>query len=259
MLNMNKLNPTAKLLSNLIILMACVTIFDPKTMFMLFFVNVFFGIITKSFNKKNVKALIPLALFAFGMLWMNAVWAKVDNPNIIGALGPINITDKGLVVGLSLCFRILTIGISSILFTSNTDPNDLILSLIKQCHLSPGIAYGILTAFRFLPSMEADLALINAAHRIRNSKNKKWYLKKNPWYRNAIPLLATNVRRAERVAIAMEARGFENNMKRTYYKTVYWRKIDTLFVIYTAFIVILIILFSAYMGWLVGFQRWQGF
>lgn len=259
MLNMNRLNPTAKLLSNLIILIACVVIFDPKSMLLLFSFNVFFALITNSFNKKNMKALIPLALFAFGMLWMNAAWAKVNNPDVIAALGPVKFTDKGLIVGISLCFRILTIGISSILFVSNTDPNELILSLIKQCRLSPGIAYGILTAFRLLPSMEEDLALINAAHRIRNSKKKKWYLKKNPWYRNAIPLLAANVRRAERVAIAMEARGFEMNMKRTYYKTVYWRKTDTVFVICTAFIVILILSFSAYMGWLVSFQRWQGF
>lgn len=259
MVNMNKLNPTAKLLSNLIILIASVAIFDPKTMFMLFLVSVIFGLLTGSFNKRNMKALIPLALFAFGMLWMNAAFAKVDNPDIIVAIGPVSFTDKGLVVGISLCFRVLTIGISSILFTSNTDPNDLILSLIKQCHLSPGIAYGILTAFRFLPSMEGDLALINAAHRIRNAKRKRWYLKKNPWYRNAIALLAANVRRAERVAIAMEARGFENNMKRTYYKTVFWRNTDTLFVICTGLIVMLILLFSAHMGWLVSFQRWQGF
>lgn len=259
MLNMNKLNPTAKLLGNLVILIACVVIYDPKTMFMIFIVNVCFGIITSSFNKRNMKAFIPLGLFAFGMLWMNAAWAKVDNPNIIGVLGPIRFTDKGLIVGLSLCFRVLTIGVSSILFTSNTDPNDLILSLIKQCRLNQGIAYGILTAFRFFPLMETDLSLINGAHRIRNARKKKWYLKKNPWYRNAIPLLAANIRRAERVAIAMEARGFENNMKRTYYKTVCWRKIDTVFVVSTTFIVVAIILFSAHMGWLVSFQSWKGF
>lgn len=259
MLNINNLNPSAKLLSNLIILIACVCIFDPITMFILFSINVFFGVITRSFNKKNIKALVPLALFAFGMLWMNAAWAKVDNPNIIWTLGFMNFTDKGLIVGVSLCFRVLTIGISSILFTSNTDPNDLILSLINQCHLNPSIAYGILTAFRFLPSMESDLSLINAAHRIRNSKNKKWYLKKNHWYRNAIPLLATNIRRAERVAVAMEARGFTNNMQRTYYKTVYWQKKDTAFVIFTALSVLFVFSFSFYMGWLVSFQRWKGF
>ena len=259
MINMSKVNPTAKLISNFIVLIVCLMIFDPKTMLMILLATVIFGIITHSFNKRNLKALIPLLCFAFAMLWMNAAWAKVDTPQIIGSLGPLNFTDKGLIVGLSLCFRVLTIGISSIIFTTNTDPNDLILSLIKQCHLSPGIAYGILTAFRFLPSMEVDLALINAAHRIRNSKKKKWYLKKNSWYKNAIPLLATNIRRAERVALAMEARGFENSMIRTYYKTIYWKKSDTLFVIAISIIIIFILCFSHYMGWLISFQMWQGF
>lgn len=259
MIKLNEINPTAKLLSNLVVLLACAVIFDPKTMFMLLFINVAFGILTGAFNKRNIKALIPLLLFAFAMLWMNAAWAKVENPHVIGKIGMLNFTDKGFIVGLSLSFRVMTIGISSIVFTSSTAPDELVLSLIKECRLNPGIAYGILTAFRFLPSMEADLALINAAHRIRSAKSKKWYLKKNHWYRNAIPLLAVNVRKAERVAIAMEARGFENNMERTYYRTVLWKRIDTVVVACTFIVISAVIIFSAHMGWLISFKRWQGF
>lgn len=259
MINMSKLNPTAKLISNIIILFSCLFIFDPNTMCMLLVTVVIFGVITKSFNSKNLKALVPFLFFAFAMVWMNAAWARVEDANIIGILGPLEFTDKGLIVGLSLGFRVLTIGISSTVFTTSTDPTELMLSLIKQCHLNPSIAYGILTAFRFLPTMETDLETIKSAHRIRNAKKNKWYLEKGRWYRYAIPLLAANIRKAERVAIAMEARGFESNMERTYYKTVYWKKTDTLFVICTILTVIFIILFSSYMGWLVGFKRWNGF
>ncbi|WP_320047161.1 energy-coupling factor transporter transmembrane component T [uncultured Ilyobacter sp.] len=256
---MRHFNPTAKLLANFIIVMASLMVFDPYTMIMLFGVSFFFALVTKSFNRKNLKMIIPLICFAFGMLWMNASLARVEDPEIIASLGPLTFTDKGLVVGLVLFFRILTIGVTSILFTFNTEPDALILSLIKQCRLNPGIAYGVLTALRFLPSMESDLALINAAHRIRSSKQKKWYKKKNPWYRNAIPLLATNIRKAERVAVAMESRGFQTDMKRTYYRTINWYKKDTIFVLGTGIVVTSIILFSAHMGWLIGFKRWQGF
>jgi energy-coupling factor transporter transmembrane protein EcfT len=256
---MKHFNPTAKLIANFIIVLASLMVFDPYTMVMLFGISFFFALITKSFNRKNLKMIIPLVCFAFGMLWMNASLARVENPEIIATLGPLTFTDKGLIVGMVLFFRILTIGVTSILFTFNTEPDALILSLIKQCKLNPGIAYGMLTALRFLPSMESDLSVINAAHRIRSSKQKKWYKKKNPWYRNAIPLLATNIRKAERVAIAMESRGFQTDMKRTYYRTINWYKKDTFFILGTGIIVISIILFSAHMGWLVGFKRWQGF
>jgi energy-coupling factor transporter transmembrane protein EcfT len=256
---MKHFNPTAKLIANFIIVLASLMVFDPYTMVMLFGISFFFALITKSFNRKNLKMIIPLVCFAFGMLWMNASLARVENPEIIATLGPLTFTDKGLIVGVVLFFRILTIGVTSILFTFNTEPDALILSLIKQCKLNPGIAYGMLTALRFLPSMESDLSVINAAHRIRSSKQKKWYKKKNPWYRNAIPLLATNIRKAERVAIAMESRGFQTDMKRTYYRTINWYKKDTFFILGTGIIVISIILFSAHMGWLVGFKRWQGF
>jgi energy-coupling factor transporter transmembrane protein EcfT len=258
-MNMRDFNPTAKLIANFIIVLASLMVFDPYTMVMLFGISFFFALITKSFNRKNLKMIIPLVCFAFGMLWMNASLARVENPEIIATLGPLTFTDKGLIVGMVLFFRILTIGVTSILFTFNTEPDALILSLIKQCKLNPGIAYGMLTALRFLPSMESDLSVINAAHRIRSSKQKKWYKKKNPWYRNAIPLLATNIRKAERVAIAMESRGFQTDMKRTYYRTINWYKKDTFFILGTGIIVISIILFSAHMGWLVGFKRWQGF
>lgn len=258
-MNMKNFNPSAKLLANLIIVLAALMVFDPYTMLMLFTVSFFFAIITKSFNSKNLKMIIPLVCFAFGMLWMNASLARVENPEVIATFGYLTFTDKGLIVGIVLFFRILTIGVTSILFTCNTEPDILILSLIKQCKLNPGIAYGVLTALRFLPSMESDLTLINAAHKIRSSKQKKWYKNKNQWYRNAIPLLATNIRKAERVAIAMESKGFETDMKRTYYRTVNWYKKDTLFVLGTGIVVISIILFSAHMGWLVGFKRWQGF
>ncbi|ADO83393.1 energy-coupling factor transporter transmembrane component T family protein [Ilyobacter polytropus] len=258
-MDMRHFNPAAKLLANFIIVLASLMVFDPYTMVMLFGVSFFFALVTKSFNRKNLKMIIPLVCFAFGMLWMNASLARVENPEIIASLGPLTFTDKGLIVGFVLFFRILTIGVTSILFTFNTEPDALILSLIKQCKLNPGIAYGILTALRFLPSMESDLGLINAAHRIRSSKQKKWYKKKNPWYRNAIPLLATNIRKAERVAIAMESRGFQTDMKRTYYRTINWYKKDTLFVLGTGIVVVSIIIFSYHMGWLIGFKRWQGF
>jgi energy-coupling factor transport system permease protein len=259
MLKLNQFNPTAKLMANLIILIVTVLIFDPQTMGLLLGATILFGLLTRSFRKKSLQACLPLFCFAVAMLWMNAAFAKVNQPHVIARLGLLHFTDKGLIVGLALCFRIMTIGVASILFVATTEPNDLILSLIQQCRLSPGIAYGVLTAFRFLPAMEADLALINAAHRLRNAQQKKWYLKKNTWYRNAIPLLAVNIRKAERVALAMEARGFENNAPRTYYKTILWRPQDTVLIFGTALVVILIVAYSSRQGWLVGFHRWQGF
>lgn len=259
MLNIRKFNPTAKLLSNLIVIILSVIIADPLTILLVFSVSTLFGIAARAYNKKTMKALIPLACFALAMLWMNAAFARVVNAQIIGTWGPFHFTDKGLIVGISLFFRVLTIGTASVLFVSTTDADDLVLSLIKQCHLNPGIAYGILTAFRFFPLMESDIALIDAAHKIRCPKSGNWHSRPAAWYKRAIPLLAANIRRAERVSIAMEARGFEIGMRRTYHKTIYWQKKDTIFVLVTLLIMTVILLISAHMGWLVVFRRWQGF
>ena len=53
-MNMKKFNPCAKLLANLIVVLASLMVFDPYTMGMLFSFSFFFAIITKSFNSKNL-------------------------------------------------------------------------------------------------------------------------------------------------------------------------------------------------------------
>jgi energy-coupling factor transport system permease protein len=44
-------------------------------------------------------------------------------------------------------------------------------------------------------------------------------------------LLASAIRRAERVAIAMESKGFDGQSPRTYFRTLRWRTSDRLFVL----------------------------
>ncbi len=258
MMNIRKINPPAKLLVNLMILLISVCISDPYTIILIFLVSVIYGICSRAFTHKNLKAIIPMGGFALAMLWMNAAFARTENAKVIASFAVFSITDQGLATGISLFFRILTISVSSILFVSTTDADDLVTSLIQQCHLNPAVAYGVLTAFRFYPLMKSDLAQIDAAHQIRAADHGR-KSGKTSWYRKAIPLLASNIRRAERVSVAMEARGFEIGMHRTYHRTIHWKKTDTIFLTAACLLTGVILLISWKMGWLVIFHRWKGF
>ena len=257
---MNKnINPTAKLLVNLVILLCSVCISDPFTIILLFMTCVIYGICSRTFTVNSLKTMMPMGVFALAMLWMNAACARTDHARIIGTFVLFHFTDQGLAIGISIFFRILTISFSSILFISTTDADDLLLSLIQQCHLNPAIAYGVLTAFRFYPLMKSDLAQIDAAHQIRAAVHDKKGSGKISWYRKAIPLLASNIRRAEQVSVAMEARGFETGMHRTYHRSIRWKVSDTAFVTAACLLIAVILFVSWQMGWLLIFYRWKGF
>jgi len=255
----SRINPSAKLLANLIALIGCMLVFDPVTPLIFLIVVLTIGSLDGVFKLKEIPKFIPFLLFALGMVWMNAAWADVPDSNVIGEFGFFTFTDKGLSLGISLGLRILAIAAFSILFTSSTDPTDLVLSLVQQCRLSPSIAYSILAAIRLFPTLETELSTIQAAHRIRGKGEKGLNKKIKRWYRYAIPLLAGGIRKAERVALAMEARGFSSQVSRTYYKVITWDKKDTVFVIATLFFVLLSMYVSYSLGYKIGITKWQGF
>jgi energy-coupling factor transport system permease protein len=196
------INPTAKMLVNLLLIISCMFVFDPVTPLMLMAIALLTGILGGAFKWKHLSKFVPFLLFAVGMVWMNAAWAKIPGAKVIYSLGFLNFTDKGLMLGISLGMRIMAIASFSLLFTFATDPTDFMLSLVQQCRLSPGIAYGVLAALRFFPTMDTELNTIKSAHRIRGKGKKGVKGSAERWYRYAIPLLAGAIRKAERTAIA---------------------------------------------------------
>ena len=82
-------------------------------------------------------------------------------------LGPIRITDEGLLVGVSTAMRILALFSFSLLFVMTTDPVAFIQSLIQQSGISYRFGYGVLAAYRFVPLLATEVAQIGAAHHVR--------------------------------------------------------------------------------------------
>ena len=126
------------------------------------------------------------------------------------------VTEESVGNGLTIALRMLGFVTYGLLFTSTTDLTQFIMSLIHQCRLSPKWAYGLLAGFRFVPLFQSELSQMKAAHKIRG------YKQKNSWkafIRYALPLFSQGIRKSERIAVAMEARGFTGTKDRTYYQT----------------------------------------
>ncbi|GAB2533817.1 energy-coupling factor transporter transmembrane component T family protein [Gracilibacillus alcaliphilus] len=170
--------------------------------------------------KKWLLFFLPLSIFAMGVAWMTMLYTDESYQT-----GPVlfqflwfEVTLGSLQVGVSLALRSLCFITLSLLFALTTDPTKFMLSLMQQVKLSPKITYGILAGYRFLPTFQTELVLIKQAHQIRGVQRAKGFKQKWQHYKQyAIPLLANSIRKAERVAVAMESKGFTGDRHRTFY------------------------------------------
>jgi len=137
-------------------------------------------------------------------------------PILVAALsvGVLNVVlapggSRDLVTGLALGLRLLAIALSGVLAIATTDPTDLADSLQQQARLSPRLAVAVLAAVRMLPMMAIELQILAAARRARGvSAGWAPIAAARLAFGMLLALLVGAVRRATRLAAAMEARGF---------------------------------------------------
>lgn len=182
--------------------------------------------------KKWLLFMLPFLIMAFGYFWTTLVFAKETSGPIIWSFGSVGVTAIQLDYALSLSFRVLAFSSLSLLFALTTNPVTFILSLMQQLKLSPKIAYGILVGFQFLPVLKDEFVQIQQAQRLRGIVQKKNALQRLLASRLVlIPLLAGAVRKAERSAFAMEARGFTGERRSSFYHVITVGKVDALLVV----------------------------
>lgn len=111
---------------------------------------------------------------------------------------------------LQLSTRLLAYAGLGILFTLSTDGEELIFSLIHQCHMSVKFAYGILAAVHLLPTMVREYRAVRLTFLARGMRTS-WFS-----MRPVFTMLVNAIRWSGAVAMAMESKGFCPDMPRTY-------------------------------------------
>lgn len=220
-----------KLISILLVIGFMIPVFDPWTPLVLLLITLgslsLLGGIPLQYM---LKILLPFSLFAFSFIWIGVVFPKEPGDTILFQIAGIPVALENAVVGLSLGLRSLVFAAWSLLFVLTTEPTRFMLSLIQHLRLPPRFGYGMMAAYRLLPLFRDELNQVRAAHLIRGFGEPRGM--KEQWkelQRYTIPLLASAIRKAERVAIAMESKGFDGSRNRSYYHTVRWTKYDFLF------------------------------
>jgi energy-coupling factor transport system permease protein len=121
-----------------------------------------------------------------------------------------------IVTGVALGLRLLGIALSGVIALATTDPTDLADSLQQQARLSPRLAVGALAAVRMLPILAVEWQLLGMARRARGvSAGRSPVAAARLAFGKLLALLVGAVRRATRLALAMDARGFGTAACRT--------------------------------------------
>jgi energy-coupling factor transport system permease protein len=255
---LHRRNPTAKLAAHLLVSLLLTVVFDPLTPLFFFLCALLAG---RALGRLPVavmlKALLPFWLLGVSLLVTNALFAtRPEQATVLWRGGPFTATVEGATIGFSLAERSVAIAAFTIVLIMSTDPTALVRSLVQQAHLPPRFAYPALAAYRFLPLLQTEFETIRLAHRLRGvGRSRGWLGWLREQARMTLPLLANAIRRAERVALAMDARGFGSLRPRTHYRRVAFDRRDGLLIVATTAGGIAILFGSAALGIL---RIWSG-
>lgn len=151
--------------------------------------------------------LLGLAALSLGVV--NVLFAAEQLGPTAISLGPIRIGAETLVNGAGLAVRLAAIALAGILATATTQPTEMADALIQQLRVSPRFAIGALAGLRLVPLMAREWQTIAMARRARGvDAGRNPLAAARLFGGQLLSLLVGAVRRAGRMALAMDARGF---------------------------------------------------
>jgi energy-coupling factor transporter transmembrane protein EcfT len=168
-----------------------------------------------------VRSVAGLWLAALGIGLFNALFAAANaDPGLpeLVRLGPLRVTEVAAAAGAALGLRVFAIATLGVVFGLTTDSTRLVDALVQQAGLSDRFGYGALAAYQAVPRLAEDLTTLRQARRIRGLRGS--------WHpRLLVGLLVLAIRHGDRLALAMDARGFGSG-PRSRYRVVRWGWLD---------------------------------
>jgi energy-coupling factor transport system permease protein len=161
----------------------------------------------------------PLLASAVGVVWVNVAFGSLE-----GAAA----WQSGATWGV----RVVALALPGVLLVAATDPVRLADALTLHWRLSSRFAYGSLAALRLVPLLAAEWESIRLARRARGvdaGADPRAHARLLAG--TAFALLVGAIRRATRLATAMDARGFDSGVPRSNARGSEFRARDGWFVV----------------------------
>ena len=176
-------------------------------------------------RRKLLLLCLPFALTFLSSSLTLALFGKGEH--VLWQWGIVKISEESVRSGLIIGMKSLAIGLVSLVLLLTTRPVLLFYALMQQFRFPARFAYSFLAALRLVPIVIEEWQTRTHALKVRGiafSKGVKGVYERLKLY--SVPLFAQSIRRAQRMAIAMEAKQFRMNGPRTYYYETSYSQID---------------------------------
>lgn len=253
---MHRIDPRAKILCLLLVL---ITIFFDAGFSGYLLIGIFafsalkLSKITLSYLLKSIKPMLFMMCF---LAVINILVMRTGE--VLVTIGSFPIYTKALVQTAYIIIRLVLIVALTTVVTATTKPLDLTLGI--EHLLTPfkkigfpahEVAMMISIALRFIPTLLEETERIMKAQASRGVDFKEGSLKEkiSAIISLIVPLFISAFARAEELANAMEARGYQPDAKRTRYKVLKWRGQDTCIMASGMILTVVIIAMSVVGTW----------
>ena len=158
-------------------------------------------------------------------------------------------SDEPWLTALTVTIRVLAIALPGVLVLVTIDPTDLADSLVQNARVPARFAYASLAALRLLPLMAGEWRTIGLARRARGvDAGRNPVVRVRVFAGTVFTLLVGAVRRGTRLALAMDARGFDATGPRTVARPQVVRRSDVALVVGAFAVLAVAVLVSSALG-----------
>ncbi|MGZ6269526.1 MAG: energy-coupling factor transporter transmembrane component T family protein [Candidatus Limnocylindrales bacterium] len=221
---LTRVTPAARLVVGFAWLLVAILTLDPVVPLRLLAADLVVLVLWSGLPLRRVPArLAPLSLAIGGLVVFSVLLSPANSdPTLspLAAAGPLRITWPALTAGLAIGLRVIVIGLTSLLVIAPTDLTNAADSLAQQWHVPDRFAYSTLAALRVAPFLAGDWTTIGAARRLRGIGGGGPVARLREAGDRSLVMLVASIRRAERMALAMDARGFDAGIPRSHYRAI---------------------------------------
>jgi cobalt/nickel transport system permease protein len=192
-----------------------------------------FPIIIMTIGDIPIKPIMTRLLLALPFPLFTGIWSIVISRNIVFYIGFFGITD-GMISFFSILLKVILTITVVLLLIATTNLYDIIHTLILL-KVPSIIAIQMMMTYRYISVLLNEISVMYHAYRLRAPKEKGIKLKDMGPFLGQ--LIIRSFDRAERIYQAMKCRGFEGKI--TYQNKMKVRKIDMLFIVILAVMMVL--------------------
>ncbi len=228
---MARLDPRVKLLY-IVWVLAMIVVFSHPAFQSFIVLTVIAGIVLGRLRPGSVARAGRIGLFVGLVSWLLWIVFLGDQGTPMLVLGPVTVTDAGVLAGLSAALRITTV-LFAFLIVAMTTPNRDIIVALQRLHVPVVFSIVVGLVLRLIAQLQAEHATIVQAQLSRGTEfdrgNPVGRFRKHTAY--VIPLSLRALKIVSELSVALEARAFDPYGRRTFVRQLAYRRIDRILLI----------------------------